>query len=91
MLRDLPDEAVKQRSIILADLAAAAVIEKTPEQACEYLSQALDQLGQNWYATAMERVKAVRQSLREWESLPEVRKLDERLYDWHTTVNSLVG
>jgi hypothetical protein len=29
--------------------------------------------------------------LREWESLPEVRKLDERLYDWHTTVNSLVG
>lgn len=91
VLRDLPDEAVKQRSIILADLAAAAVIEKKPEQACEYLSQALDQLGQNWYATAMERVKAVRQSLREWESLPEVRKLDERLYDWHTTVNSLVG
>lgn len=91
VLRDLPDEAVKQRSIILADLAAAAVIEKTPEQACEYLAHALDQLGQNWYATAMERVKAVRQSLREWESLPEVRKLDERLYDWHTTVNSLVG
>jgi hypothetical protein len=91
VLRDLPDEAVKQRSIILADLAAAAVIESTPEQACEYLAQALDQLGQNWYATAMERVKAVRQSLRKWESLPEVRKLDERLYDWHTTVNSLVG
>ena len=91
VLGDLPDEAVKQRSIILADLAAAAVIEKTPERACEYLAQALDQLGQNWYATAMERVKAVRQSLREWESLPEVRRLDERLYDWHTTVNSLVG
>ncbi|PXW25227.1 UNVERIFIED_CONTAM: hypothetical protein DES50_1219 [Williamsia faeni] len=91
VLQDLPNEAVKQRSIILADLAAAAVIEKSPEKACEYLSSALDQLGQNWYATAMERVKAVRQSLREWESLPAVRKLDERLYDWHTTVNSLVG
>lgn len=91
VLRDLPEEAVKQRSIILADLAAAAVIEKTPDKACAYLSAALDQLGQNWYATAMERVKVVRQSLREWESLPEVRQLDERLYDWHTTVNSLVG
>ncbi len=91
VLQDLPDEAVKQRSIILADLAAAAVIEKSPEKACEYLSSAMDQLGQNWYATAMERVKAVRQTLREWESLPAVRKLDERLYDWHTTVNSVVG
>jgi len=87
VLSDLPDDAIKQRSIILADLAAASVIEKAPERACEYLTSALDQLGRYWYATAMDRVKVVRQSLRAWESLPAVRKLDERLYDWHTTVN----
>jgi hypothetical protein len=39
----------------------------------------------------MDRVKTVRETLRPWDSLPEVRNLDERLYDWHTTVNSLVG
>ncbi|WP_433622950.1 helix-turn-helix domain-containing protein [Nocardia sp. CA-120079] len=91
VIADLPDDAVKQKSIYLADLAAAAVLEKNPEQACTHLEGALDQLGRTWYATAMDRIKAVRQSLRQWDSLPAVRALDDRLYDWHTTVNSLVG
>ncbi|NUS45555.1 MAG: transcriptional regulator [Mycobacteriaceae bacterium] len=91
VLRDLPDSAVKQRAVILADLAAAAVLEQLPEQACALLGETLDHLGRYWYATAMDRVKSVRESLRRWDSLPEVRALDERLYDWHTTVNSLVG
>jgi hypothetical protein len=26
-----------------------------------------------------------------WESLPCVRRLDERLYDWNTTINALAG
>ncbi len=91
VLADLPEESIKQRTIYLADIAAAAVLERNPEQACTHLEEALDLLGRNWYATAMERVKAVRQSLREWDSVPAVRNLDDRLYDWHTTVNSLVG
>ncbi len=91
VLADLPDEAIKQRSIYLADIAAAAVLERDPTSACSYLEDALNLLGRNWYATAMDRVKAVRQSLREWDSIPAVRALDDRLYDWHTTVNSLVG
>ena len=33
----------------------------------------------------MDRVRAVRQSLTRWDSLPSVRRLDERLYDWNTT------
>ncbi|GAB2684787.1 hypothetical protein GCM10027089_01480 [Nocardia thraciensis] len=77
--------------LYLADLAAAAVLEQNPEQACTYLEEALDILGRNWYATAMDRIKAVRQTLRRWDSLPAIRSLDDRLYDWHTTVNSLVG
>ncbi len=91
VLADLPDESVKQRTIYLADLAAAAVLQQNPEEACGYLEQALDILGRNWYATAMDRIKAVRQTLRQWDSLPAIRSLDDRLYDWHTTVNSLVG
>ena len=90
-LNELPEESIKQRTIYLADIAAAAVLERTPEAACEYLKEALDLLGKNWYATAMDRVKSVRQSLREWDSLPAVRALDDRLYEWHTTVNSSLG
>ncbi|MEU7141698.1 XRE family transcriptional regulator [Nocardia sp. NPDC046473] len=91
VLSDLPEGAIKQRSIYLADVAAASVLENNPEQACRFLEEALDLLGRNWYATAVDRIKVVRQSLRQWDSLPAVRSLDERLYDWHTTVNSLVG
>lgn len=91
VLADLPEDAIKQRAVYLADLAAAAILENNPEQACLHLEDALDHLGRTWYATAMDRIKAVRQTLRQWDSLPAVRALDDRLYDWHTTVNALVG
>ena len=52
---------------------------------------ALDHLVRYWYATGMDRVRAVRQSLSKWDSLPCVRELDENLYDWNTTVSSLSG
>ncbi|WP_228837297.1 hypothetical protein [Nocardia amamiensis] len=91
VIGDLPPEEVKQKPIYLADAAAACVLEKNPEAACSLLEEALDLLARNWYATALDRIKAVRQSLRQWDSLPAVRALDERLYDWHTTVNSLIS
>jgi hypothetical protein len=91
VLADLADDSVKQRAIYLADAAAAAVLERDPELACSYLKQAVDILERIWYATAMDRVKKVRQSLREWDSLPAVRKLDEQLYDWHATISSVVS
>ena len=87
----LPDAAVKQRSIILADLAAVAVAENDPDQASALAEDALDHLARYWYATGMDRVRAVRQSLTRWDSLPSVRRLDERLYDWNTTVSALTG
>lgn len=88
VLADLPDNAAKQRSITLADLAAAAVADKDPDRACELLSEAIESVSRQWYATAMDRIKAVRESLREYESLAAVRNLDAKVYDWHTTVNS---
>ena len=91
VLAHLPEDSAKQRSVILGDLAAVAVSENDPEQACVLAEEALDYLARYWYATGMDRVRAVRESLTRWESLQCVRRLDERLYDWNTTVNALTG
>jgi hypothetical protein len=91
VLDHLPEESAKQRSVILGDLAAVAVSENDPEQACALAESALDQLARHWYATGMDRIRAVRESLTQWESRSCVRRLDERLYDWNTTVNALTG
>jgi hypothetical protein len=91
VLDHLPDDAGKQRSVILGDLAAVAVGEENPEEACALAENALDSLARNWYATGMDRVRAVRESLTPWESLPCVHRLDDRLYDWNTTVKALTG
>jgi hypothetical protein len=91
VLEHLPPDAVKQRSVFLGDLAAVAVSENDPEEACRLAEAALDQLVRTWYATGMARVRAVRESLAPWESLPCVRRLDERLYDWNTMISALTG
>jgi transcriptional regulator with XRE-family HTH domain len=91
VLDQLPEDSAKQRSVILGDLAAVAVSEGDPEEACRLSELALDQLARTWYATGMARVRAVRESLSQWESLPFVRRLDERLYDWTTTINALTS
>ena len=91
VLDNLPEDSAKQRSVILGDLAAVAVSQNDPEQACALAEEALDHLGRYWYATGMDRVRAVRESLTKWESLPCVRRLDEQLYDWNTTVSALTG
>jgi tetratricopeptide (TPR) repeat protein len=91
VLDQLPDDEAKQRSVFLGDLAAVAVSESNPEEACRLSEIALDQLARTWYATGMARVRAVRESLSQWESLPCVRRLDERLYDWNTTVSALTS
>lgn len=89
VLHSLPEESVKQRPVILGDLAAVAVAENNPEEACRLAEMALDQLSRTWYATGMARVRSVRESLAQWESLSIVRRLDEKLYDWNTTISAL--
>jgi hypothetical protein len=91
VLEQLPDDAGKQRSVVLGDLAAVAVAESDPEEACRLAGLAIDQLGRSWYATGMERVRAVRESLARWEALPCVRALDDKLYDWSTTISALTS
>jgi hypothetical protein len=44
VLDQLPEDSAKQRSVILGDLAAVAVSESDPEEACQLSELALDQL-----------------------------------------------
>jgi hypothetical protein len=90
VLDAMQEKDVKQRAVTLADLAAVEALAGHPEEACQFAEAALDILGRHWYATGMDRVRTVRQMLTPWEGTLCVRKLYDRLYDWHTTVSSLV-
>ena len=83
-----PDDG-KQRTVVLGDLAAVEVARKHPEAACGYAEQALDQLAITWYATGMDRIRDVRRALQPWADTDEVRRLDDRLYGWQTTLSAL--
>ncbi|MFK0280458.1 transcriptional regulator [Streptomyces sp. NPDC090499] len=79
----------KQRSVVYGDLAAVEATSGNPEQACEYAGKALDQLAVTWYATGMDRVREVRRALTPHQAERCVRDLDDRLYDWSTTLSAL--
>ncbi|MFG2314034.1 transcriptional regulator [Streptomyces tendae] len=79
----------KQRTVVYGDLAAVEAASGNPEEACSYAAQALDQLALTWYATGMDRVREVRRVLTPHEHERCVRSLDDRLYDWSTTVSAL--
>lgn len=79
----------KQRTVMYGDLAAVEAASDNPEKACEYAGRALDQLAVTWYATGMERVREVRRALAPHQHERCVRDLDDRLYDWATTVSAL--
>ncbi|MDX3368628.1 transcriptional regulator [Streptomyces violaceoruber] len=79
----------KQRTVVYGDLAAVEAASGHPEEACSYAGQALDQLALTWYATGMDRVREVRRALTPHQHERCVRDLDDRLYDWSTTVSVL--
>ncbi|MEV7638402.1 helix-turn-helix transcriptional regulator [Streptomyces rubiginosohelvolus] len=88
-LDQLPESEQKQRSVVLGDLASVEAAAGDPVAACQYAVRALDQLKRTWYATGMDRVREVRQALVAHQGEQCVRDLDERLYDWSTTVSAL--
>lgn len=79
----------KQRTVVYGDLAAVEAASGNAEGACAYARQALDQLALTWYATGMDRVREVRRALTPHQHERCVRDLDDRLYDWSTTVSAL--
>ncbi|WP_326829107.1 transcriptional regulator [Streptosporangium sp. NBC_01810] len=89
VLENLPEEHRKQRTVVLGDLAAVAVAEGDPEAACARAVEALDQLSITWYATGMDRIREVRRALEKWGDRECVTQLDDRLYEWRTTLIAL--
>ncbi|GAA0477614.1 hypothetical protein Aca07nite_72060 [Actinoplanes capillaceus] len=83
-----PDEN-KQRAVVLSDLAAVEVTFDRYKEACKRLHEALDELATTWYATGMERVRAVRETLQPWSNTDEVEAIDDRLYGWRTMFSAL--
>lgn len=81
VLKELPAAADKQRAIVFTDLASAAVAAKDPEDACRYLTLAINQLRTHWYATAHQRIKTVRLALQPYDNLDVVKAVDQKLYD----------
>ncbi|MFF8671987.1 hypothetical protein [Streptomyces sp. NPDC015242] len=79
----------KQRTVVYADLAAVEAASGKAEAACEYAGKALDQLALTWYAIGMDRVREVRRALTPNQHESCVRALDDRLYDWATTLSVL--
>ncbi|MFD9306148.1 transcriptional regulator [Streptomyces sp. NPDC060048] len=89
VLDALPEDADKQRTVILGDLGAAEAAAGRPEDAARYALQALELLEIHWYATGLERVREVRRALGPWEHEQYVRDLDDRLYGWGAVVSAL--
>jgi transcriptional regulator with XRE-family HTH domain len=89
VLAALPASDRKQRSVVLGDLAMVEARAGRVGAACGLLEQALDQLAVTWYATGMERVREARRALAEWQDRAEVRRVDDRLYSWSSTISTL--
>lgn len=89
VLEEMPSAEDKQRTVIYGDLAAVEAAAGNPEAACAFAVRALDQLAVTWYATGMDRVRDVRRALAPHQHEQCVRDLDDRLYDWGTTVSAL--
>jgi hypothetical protein len=81
---------VKDGALGIANyLAAVEAAVGRPEVACGYGLRALDQLERTWYAVGVDRVREVRRALAPHQHERCVRELDDRLYDWPTTVSAL--
>lgn len=78
-LSHLPDQAVKQRAVVLADLAAAHLGQGNVDHACAIAIDAVDRLRQAGYATGVDRLRALRSSLAPWATSTAVRDLDQHL------------
>jgi hypothetical protein len=80
-LADLEPDAVKQRAVLLADLAASHLCDRSPdlEQAAAEAMRAAVELGRTQYQAAAERLAVLRERLEPWQSSAVVRDLDDVL------------
>lgn len=89
VLAGLGESDGKQCVVVLADLAAVEARARRPEDACQHLEAALEQLRATWYAVGMERAREARRLLAEWQDTAAVQAVDDRLYSWPATLSAL--
>lgn len=75
----LPAQAVKQRSVLMADLATVHLRLGDVEEACSFAECSLGELAQAGYATGADRVRHFRAEVEPWHGHRSVRQLDEQL------------
>lgn len=78
-LKQLPEDAVKQRAVALADLAAAYLANGDLEHSCTIATDAVDSLRQAGYAIGLDRLRTLRSSMTPWAASAAVRDLDQHL------------
>jgi transcriptional regulator with XRE-family HTH domain len=73
--------AVKQRALLRADVAAAWLVagHRDVDRACELAAESAADLATAGYATAVERLRELRDQLAPWERSHAVRQLDDVL------------
>ncbi len=75
----LPMAAVKQRSVVLADLATAHLRLDDVAHACGVANEAAAELQRAGYATGTDRLRQFRTDVQPWSRHRAVRELDQRL------------
>jgi len=75
----MPRTAVKQRAVLLADLATVELRGGDLDRACALAGDAADQLHQAGYATGAGRLHEFRAAVSAWDNSAPVRTLDEQL------------
>lgn len=75
----MPRSAVKQRAVLLADLATVELQGGDLDRACGLAGDAAEQLHQAGYATGAGRLHEFRAAVNDWKDTAPVRALDEQL------------
>jgi tetratricopeptide (TPR) repeat protein len=76
-----PSGALKRA--VLLDLAEASIGATAIEQACEYVTQALEIIVQTQATSSLQRVSTLREQLAPWSKMQDVKDLDEQLRALH--------
>jgi ATP/maltotriose-dependent transcriptional regulator MalT len=78
-LEHLPQRAVKQRAVFLADIATVQLASGDLDEACRTAGDAVEQLHQAEYASGLSRLRDFRAAIAPWSATAPVREFDERL------------
>lgn len=78
-LRSLPLTAVKQRTVLMVDLATCHLLSHDVDTACSLAIDAVRYLREAGYATSQERLNAFVRQTRPWQGRPSVRALREEM------------